>query len=171
MRRFKEILSTALAVSSTGAISSGTSSTIDDPMGCIDFTTIGGTNFTSSNGTVSSTVICTTPTTTTSILSEPDVILEIGDDVFEVFTHQKRNVSEMERRAQRIYDVFDKNHVKENDVVMIAETSEVAELLHDIVDGKTREELLIELEAIKKAKMLLVEEESSKKRVKIKGNS
>ena len=67
----------------------------------------------------------------------------------------------VERRAEKIYDTFDKNHsINEEPLLLIADCKEKAEVLREIIFSPLKkEDLLIKLTALEK----VLEEENTKK--------
>lgn len=72
---------------------------------------------------------------------EPDTIVYFKSQPYDV----------VERKAQELYNKLNKNYEPNDSQIIVAEDAESAQILEDILNGRTKEEILIALKSFEEA--------------------
>lgn len=121
-------------------------------------TTIG--NFASENPTVNTTI---GGALTIIESTDESAIAEGIAGIFIPF--RASNSNRLERRAQKIYETLNKNHESNSSQIIVAEDAESAQILEEILNGRTKQEILIALKAFREIATMLNQQNVSKEKL------
>lgn len=103
---------------------------------------------------------------TATSVTGPDAVIEVGGEVFNVFTENSKPYHKVENRAEQIYNKFSQEEKINSEATMYIETKESADVIEEIVNSISRQKLINELEALREYIQQENPEEKSIKYVK-----